>query len=351
MTDPIIVIATTIRFMLNWAYMGAFMCVGNVCSVACPRVQDANPKRLHVSKPSLPSMPHHAFSCLMCARRSPARLFVSCCTLGVLHPVCTFMRGSSTHVRSTRDECTLGYRVYAWARRVTPFLFRNIMSLPTSTIGLILFVRPASMSVMALSPKFIPPLRRAHPALGILGGSICILVSMLAFMALESDAPIYLLVAVLVVQGLGLGLANPMLMTVITLRVPTDSIGTVSAIVTMLMTISSSVGMVMMLAIVASLGGVFELSAYWCVPNRHAIISIGACHHAERAHTIMPQRCMTSCRLLQHVQWHHPNPSPTPAYAGMCARLPPLGPPAASHTALGSSLTNESMPPPLPTMP
>jgi hypothetical protein len=179
------------------------------------------------------------------------------------------------------------------------------MSLPTSTIGLILFVRPASMSVMALSPKFIPPLRRAHPALGILGGSICILVSMLAFMALESDAPIYVLVAVLVVQGLGLGLANPMLMTVITLRVPTDSIGTVSAIVTMLMTISSSVGMVMMLAIVASLGGVFELSAYWCVPNRHAIISIGACHHAEAVHDIVSPAATRAMASSQPV----PDPS------------------------------------------
>jgi predicted membrane-bound spermidine synthase len=181
---------------------------------------------------------------------------------------------------------------------VTPYLCRNIMSLATSTIGLILFVRPASMSVMALSPKFIPALRRAHPCVGILSGGVCILVSMFAFMALESDAPTFVLFTVLVVQGVGLGLANPMLMTVITLRVPTDTLGTavrtvytlarahagtVSAIVTMLMTISSSVGMVTMLAIVASFGGVFELSAYRYVqPFRHEGSSRRRCRPVPR---------------------------------------------------------------------
>lgn len=163
---------------------------------------------------------------------------------------------------------------YMGAFMVLPYLLQEVWGWNTSDTSLTLLWRPFSMGATGMVVGRIAQ-RFGAPVL-VLVGSVAILGASSLFITLNADpAPAPLLCA-LVLAGVGLGLASPGTAAVVTGRVPVQTLGTASALMTLTATISNTLGMAVLFAVVELAGGVRAPSAYRVSFVAGAVVVLGS---------------------------------------------------------------------------
>ena len=150
-------------------------------------------------------------------------------------------------------------------------------------VSLILFVRPMMLGLTSgFAGKTMKMRNRSARGWVLLAGALCILFSCVVFVFCSVDMPLWLVGITVAIQvrssrvlqgilrfhgmfreqGCGLGISSPVSMTIITQRVPDEHLSAVSALVSLLMSIASTVGQAMMLAACDLFGGSHSVDAY-----------------------------------------------------------------------------------------
>ena len=143
----------------------------------------------------------------------------------------------------------------------------QILDSPLWLVSLVLFVRPMVFGITAAligrkmkSPTAPQSHRAANYAL--MFGAVCILISVLVFVFASADMSPVLIGFAVGVQGCGLGIWNPLSMTIIAARVPDEHLSAVSAVTSLAMSLSQTVGMAVFLAVCQLCGGTSAVVAY-----------------------------------------------------------------------------------------
>jgi DHA2 family methylenomycin A resistance protein-like MFS transporter len=149
---------------------------------------------------------------------------------------------------------------YMGAFMTLPYLLKELWHLSALTISGLLIWRPLAMGVTG--PLAGRLTSRFGAARLVVWGGYCILGASAAFMLLGAQPNRALLVLGLTVAGVGLGLCAPGSVAVVTERVGSNLLGTVSALMTLTATLSNALGMAVMFAVVEGFGGVSDPDAY-----------------------------------------------------------------------------------------
>ena len=143
----------------------------------------------------------------------------------------------------------------------------QILDSPLWLVSLVLFVRPMVFGITAAligrkmkSPTAPQSHRAANYAL--MFGAVCILISVLVFVFASADMSPVLIGFAVGVQGCGLGIWNPLSMTIIAARVPDEHLSAVSAVTSLAMSLSQTVGMAVFLAVCQLCGETSAVVAY-----------------------------------------------------------------------------------------
>ena len=143
----------------------------------------------------------------------------------------------------------------------------QILDSPLWLVSLVLFVRPMVFGITAAligrkmkSPTAPQSHRAANYAL--MFGAVCILISVLVFVFASADMSPVLIGFAVGVQGCGLGIWNRLSMTIIAARVPDEHLSAVSAVTSLAMSLSQTVGMAVFLAVCQLCGGTSAVVAY-----------------------------------------------------------------------------------------
>jgi MFS family permease len=164
-----------------------------------------------------------------------------------------------------------------------PYLMKDLWHLTALASSLLLVWRPLAMGLTGpLAGRLVS---RFGAARLVVWGGHCIFVATAAFLWLD-DTPNQVLVMLgLALAGTGLGLCAPGSVTVVTERVGSELLGTVSAIMTLCSSLANALGMALMFAVVEVSGGVREPSAYrtsFAVGTAVAGIGVLAAHALRR---------------------------------------------------------------------
>ncbi len=149
---------------------------------------------------------------------------------------------------------------YMGAFMTLPYLLAEIWQLSSGTASWLLLFRPLAMGVTGpftgrLSARF------GKTSL-VLVGALAIALSTLAFLLLGETPSRGLLIAGLAIAGVGLGLASPAIVAIVTARVGHELLGTASGMMTLTATLANALGMAALFAVVETSGGVKVLAAY-----------------------------------------------------------------------------------------
>jgi MFS family permease len=149
---------------------------------------------------------------------------------------------------------------YMGAFMILPYLLKELWQMSALAISGVLIWRPLAMGLAgpvagAWSPRF------GATRLVVWGGYF-ILFSSAAFLWLEAQPNQALLILGLAVAGVGLGLSSPGSVAVVTERVGSELLGTVSSLMTLNATLANALGMAFMFAVVEAKGGIHSPAAY-----------------------------------------------------------------------------------------
>jgi DHA2 family methylenomycin A resistance protein-like MFS transporter len=149
---------------------------------------------------------------------------------------------------------------YMGAFMTLPYLLKELWHLTALASSLLLIWRPLAMGLTGpLAGRLAP---RFGAARLVLWGAYCILLSSTAFLWLDTEPSRLRVGLTLALAGVGLGLCAPGSVTVITERVGSELMGTVSAIMTLSANLANALGMAVMFAVVEASGGVHSAGAY-----------------------------------------------------------------------------------------
>jgi len=141
-----------------------------------------------------------------------------------------------------------------------PYLLTELWGLTQSQIALTLAWRPLAMGVAgALTGRL--SLRFGPAALAFVG-ALLLLASTLAFVMLDREPNYLWLTFGLVIAGFGLGIGSPGTVASVSIRISTQQLGTVSALMTLCSTLANALGMAGLFAVVEANGGVGDPQAY-----------------------------------------------------------------------------------------
>lgn len=149
---------------------------------------------------------------------------------------------------------------YMGAFMTLPYLLKELWQLSALTISALLIWRPLAMGLAGPFAGTLAP--RFGPARLVVWGGYAILLASLAMVWLDAEPNRPLLVACLAVAGVGLGLCAPGSVAVVTERVGSELLGTVSSMMTLSVTLSNALGMAVLFAVVEGTGGVQSAAAY-----------------------------------------------------------------------------------------
>ena len=143
---------------------------------------------------------------------------------------------------------------------VLPFFLREIQGMRPAAVSLALFPRPLAMGIMG--PIAGTLAKRVAPEKMGVGGAVLIAAATTLFVTVGGDTAYPVILAGLVTAGIGLGMASASQGTIITARAGEDMLGTVSALLAITLSVASSAGMAVLLAVVSATGGIERDSAY-----------------------------------------------------------------------------------------
>lgn len=149
---------------------------------------------------------------------------------------------------------------YMGAFMTLPYLLKELWQLSAFAISALLIWRPLAMGLAGPFAGTLAP--RFGSARLVVWGGYAILLSSLASVWLDAEPNRPLLVACLAGAGVGLGLCAPGSVAVVTERVGSELLGTVSSMTTLSVTLSNALGMAVMFAVVEGTGGVQSAEAY-----------------------------------------------------------------------------------------
>ena len=149
---------------------------------------------------------------------------------------------------------------YMGAFMVLPYLLQEVWRWDTGQTSLTLLWRPLAMGATGMVVGRVAA-RFGAPVL-VLVGCVGILTASVLFSTLDGDPERATLLVALVFAGVGLGLASPGTAAIVTGRVRDEMLGTASALMTLSATISNTLGMAVLFAVVEVSGGVQDPAAY-----------------------------------------------------------------------------------------
>ncbi|MFT3928281.1 MAG: MFS transporter [Myxococcales bacterium] len=149
---------------------------------------------------------------------------------------------------------------YMGAFMILPYLFKELWHLSALASSLLLVWRPLAMGLTGPFAGNLAP--RFGAARLVVWGGYCILIASAGFVWLDAHPNQVLVVLGLALAGVGLGLCAPGSVSVVTERVGSELLGTVSAIMTLTANLANALGMAVMFAVVEASGGVASASAY-----------------------------------------------------------------------------------------
>jgi MFS family permease len=180
---------------------------------------------------------------------------------------------------------------YMGAFMTLPYLLKEVWRFTALASSLLLIWRPLAMG---LTGPFAGRLvYRFGAARLVVWGGYCIFVATAAFLALEGTPNQALVILGLALAGTGLGLCAPGSVAVVTERVGSDLIGTVSAIMTLASSLANALGMAVMFAVVEAAGGVRDPAAYrtsFAVGTVVAALGVFAAHALRQTAPHRPSR-------------------------------------------------------------
>jgi MFS family permease len=168
-------------------------------------------------------------------------------------------------LRQRSVQLALGARVamsftYMGAFMTLPYLLTGLWGLSDSAVSLALSWRPLAMGIAGSFTGRLA--RRYGPAALTLAGSGLLLVATAAFIALDATPDYGVLTFGLIVAGVGLGVASPGTVALVTTRIGPELLGTVSGLMTLTATLANALGMAGLFAVVEANGGVHSSHAY-----------------------------------------------------------------------------------------
>ncbi|MFW6049532.1 MAG: MFS transporter [Myxococcota bacterium] len=150
--------------------------------------------------------------------------------------------------------------VYMGVFLVLPLYLLEVAEWSAGTVALALVPRPLAMGIAGpLAGRLARP---GNVGPSAIAGALAIVVPTTYFALLEPDWPYALLAGALVLQGVGLGLMHTASASVVAWRAPDAELATASGVLSITATLANSVGMALLLSLVALAGGEDAPSAY-----------------------------------------------------------------------------------------
>jgi MFS family permease len=171
---------------------------------------------------------------------------------------------------------------YMGAFMIMPYFLKELWQMSALAISGVLIWRPLAMGLAGPLSGTLAPRFGADKL--VIWGGYCILLSSCAFLWLGAEPDRALLIAGLSVAGVGLGLSAPGSVAVVTERVGSELLGTVSGMMTLTATLANALGMAVMFAFVEVSGGVRSLAAYhasFWVGTLVSLVGVIASHALE----------------------------------------------------------------------
>ena len=181
---------------------------------------------------------------------------------------------------------------YMGAFMTLPYLLTALWGLSESEVSLSLAWRPLAMGIAG---SFTGRLAIRYGASALtLAGAALLLLATAAFILLDATPNYPVLTFGLVVAGVGLGVASPGTVALITTKTGPELLGTVSGLMTLTATLANALGMAGLFAVVEAHGGVhsshaYRVSSLW--GTAVAIVGLGsayALHRRERGSLARP---------------------------------------------------------------
>jgi MFS transporter, DHA2 family, methylenomycin A resistance protein len=149
---------------------------------------------------------------------------------------------------------------YMGAFMTLPYLLTSLWGLSESAVSLALSWRPLAMGIAGTFTGRLA-LRFGASSLTLAGSALLVLATA-AFVGLDDHPDYAVLRFGLIVAGVGLGIASPGTVAVVTTKTSPELLGTVSGLMTLTATLANALGMAGLFAVVEAHGGVRSAHAY-----------------------------------------------------------------------------------------